>query len=158
MSFENAKSHLESLDLGERVHEYSASCATVALAAKAIGCEESEIAKSLTFHVKGEAVLVVVSGDARVDNAKFKAQFGVKASMLKPDEVEMLIGHNVGGVCPFGLKDGVRVYLDASLKQFEKVYPACGSSNSVAELSLSELETASGALGWVDISKPRERS
>lgn len=158
MSFENAKAHLEKLGLGDRVREYSASCATVALAAEAIGCEEREIAKSLTFSVKGEPVLVVVSGDARVDNAKFKAQFGVKATMLKADEVAEQIGHGVGGVCPFGVKDGVRIYLDASLKQFEKVYPACGSSNSVAELSLAELETASGALGWVDISKPRERS
>lgn len=158
MSYENAKAHLMKFGLEDRVHEYSASCATVALAAEAIGCEEREIAKSLTFNVKGEAVLVVVCGDARVDNAKFKAQFGVKATMLKPDEVEKLIGHGVGGVCPFGLKPEVRVYLDVSLKQFEKVYPACGSSNSVAELSLAELETASCALGWVDISKPRERS
>jgi prolyl-tRNA editing enzyme YbaK/EbsC (Cys-tRNA(Pro) deacylase) len=153
MSFEKAKAYLESLGYGDRIREYGESCATVALAAKAIGCEECEIAKSLTFSVKGEAVMTVVSGQARIDNAKFKAQFGVKPTMLKPDEVAALIGHGVGGVCPFAVKDGVKIFLDESLRRFNKVYPACGNSNSVVELSLTELEEASGACGWVDVSK-----
>ncbi len=123
------------------------------LAAKAAGCEPERIAKTLSFLVDGRTVLVVMAGDARVDNKKFKDYFHTKAKMLSPDEVTELVGHSVGGVCPFGVKEGVAVYLDESLKRFDVVYPACGSASSAVKLTIPELETASGYLGWIDVCK-----
>ena len=123
------------------------------LAAAALGCEPQRIAKTLSFSISGQPILVVAAGDARVDNAKYRAQFSTKAKMLSPDEAVELVGHAVGGVCPFALKEGVAVYLDESLKRFETVYPACGSANSAIELSIDELEAHSHNTDWVDVCK-----
>lgn len=153
MAFEQAKKHLEKLNLSDRIRTFDVSSATVALAAEALGCEEKHIAKSLTFNVDGTAVLIVAAGDAKVDNPKFKAQFHTKAKMLTPTEVEEMIGHAVGGVCPFGIKESVKVYLDVSLKRFDIVYPACGSASSAVKLTIPELEAASAAIGWIDVCK-----
>ena len=153
MSFDKAKNHLQNHGMAERIHTFSESSATVALAAAALGCEESRIAKSLTFLVDDRAVMIVAAGDAKVDNGKFKAFFHTKAKMLTAEQVESLIGHSVGGVCPFGINEGVAVYLDISLKRFDIVYPACGSANSAVELHLPELESLSGSLEWIDVCK-----
>lgn len=153
MAFKNAKKHLEQFGLSDRVREFSQSSATVELAAQALGCEPARIAKSLTFMVGGEPVMVVTAGDMKVDNAKYKAEFGTKAKMLTPAEVDELIGHSVGGVCPFGIKDGVRVFLDNSLKRFDRVFPACGSGNTAVELTVDELEKCSGCEKWIDVCK-----
>lgn len=150
---EKAKAWLAKWGLQDRVIEFSVSSATVRLAAEALGVGDERIAKTLSFDVNGECVLVVVAGDIKADNKKFKDTFHTKAKMLPPGEVELKTGHAVGGVCPFGINDGVKVYLDESLKRFDTVYPACGSSNSAVKLSVSELETASMADGWVDIGK-----
>ena len=123
------------------------------LAAQAVGCEPARIAKTLSFKVGDHAVLIVVAGDAKVNNSGYKAQFHTKAVMLKPEEVTELIGHAIGGVCPFAVNPGVEVYLDESLKRFETVYPAAGSSNSAIEMTLEELEKYSGSLGWIDVCK-----
>lgn len=154
MSIENAKEYLskKSFDLS-RIIEFNSSSATVELAAQALGCLPEHIAKSVTFGVNGSAVLIVAAGDTKIDNSKFKAFFGVKATMLTPDQVTELIGHNVGGVCPFGVNDGVKVYLDNSLKRFEFVYPACGSANSCVKLSINELEQLSSYIEWIDVCK-----
>ena len=136
-----------------RILEFPVSSATVELAAQAIGCEGKRIIKTLSFHVNDEAILVACAGDAKVDNHAFKEAFGVKAKMLSFDEVEAKIGHAVGGVCPFAINEGVRVYLDQSLKRFETVFPACGSSNSAIELTLPELEEFSRFEAWVDVCK-----
>ncbi|MGI6687865.1 MAG: YbaK/EbsC family protein [Christensenellales bacterium] len=149
--FDLAKAHLTALGLEDRIQVFEVSSETVALAAQAVGCPEAQIAKTLSFLVDGKAVLVVAAGDARIDNKKFKAQFHQKAVMLSPDQVIDLVGHAVGGVCPFGVKPGVEVYLDESLRRFEWVYPACGSGNSAVKLSPRELEMASGANEWVDV-------
>ena len=133
--------------------EFPVSSATVELAAQALGCEPGRIAKTLSFLVGARAVLIVAAGDAKVDNHKYKAQFGVKAKMLSADEVTDLVGHAVGGVCPFAVNEGVTVYLDESLKRFDTVYPACGSSNSAIELTIPELEQYSGFAGWIDVCK-----
>ena len=132
------------------------SSATVQLASEALGCEPKRIAKSLSFMVNGGAILVVAGGDSRIDNSKFKTQFGTKAKMLTPDEAIELVGHAVGGVCPFALNEGVSVYLDKSLARFETVFPACGSSNSAIELTIAELEKYSGYVSWVDVCKDWE--
>lgn len=153
MAFEKAKAHLKTLGLEDRIMVFDTSSATVELAAEAVGCEPARIAKTLSFLAEDGCILVVVAGDARVDNKKYKAQFHTKAKMLSFDEVEPLTGHAVGGVCPFGANEGVKVYLDASLRRFDKVYPACGSSNSAVELSLEELERASGCEAWIDVCK-----
>ena len=156
MSFERARAHLMKWNLQERILVTESSSATVALAAQAFGVEEARIAKTLSFLVDGAPVLVVAAGDVRVDNRKFKEAFHVKARMLTPQQAEEMIGHAVGGVCPFGVNDGVKVYLDESLKRFTTVFPACGSSNSAIELTIPELEKISGALGWVDVKKDAE--
>ncbi|MCC2818016.1 YbaK/EbsC family protein [Enterocloster sp. OA13] len=153
MAFDIAKEHLEKLGLGDRIHTFEVSSATVELAAQAVGCEPARIAKTLSFMVQGSPILVVAAGDAKVDNHKYKDQFGVKAKMLSPDEVAGLVGHGVGGVCPFGIKDGVKVYLDESLKRFHEVFPACGSASSAVRLTIPELELASGSPVWVDVCK-----
>ena len=153
MSIERARAHLKKHGLEERIQEFTVSSATVALAAEALGCEPARIAKSPSFE-KGEgALLVIAAGDARIDNAKFKQRFGVKAKMLSAEKVEPLIGHGVGGVCPFGVNEGVEFYLDESMKRFETVYPAAGTSASAVHLSVDELERASEALGWVNVTK-----
>lgn len=153
MSIEKVKAYFEEYGMGDRVREFDVSSATVELAAQALGCAPCRIAKTLSFLVEERAVLVVAAGDARIDNPKYKAQFGTKAKMLTPDQAETLIGHAVGGVCPFAVNEGVSVYLDVSLKRFETVFPACGSSNSAIELSIPELEKLSGYSQWVDVCK-----
>lgn len=153
MSIEKVRAYFEGCGIADRIHEFDVSSATVALAAQALGCEECRIAKTMSFHVGEKTVLIVTAGDVKVDNSKFKAQFAAKAKMLAFDEVEPLVGHAVGGVCPFAINDGVEVYLDESLRRFETVFPACGSSNSAIELTLDELEKYSGSIGWVDVCK-----
>ena len=153
MAIDKVKKYFQQWGIEDRIQEFDVSSATVALAAEALRCEECRIAKTLSFHVDDQVVLIVTAGDARVDNKKYKACFGKKAKMLAFDEAEPLIGHAVGGVCPFAVNEGVRVYLDESLKQFETVFPACGSSNSAIELTIPELEKYSGFEKWVDVCK-----
>ena len=151
MSFERAKNHLEQFGLAGRILEFGVSSATVELAAEAVGCEPARIAKSLSFLLPSGPILVVAAGDAKVDNTRYKAQFSAKAKMLPAGQVEPLIGHGVGGVCPFGINEGIEVYLDDSLKQFTTVYPAAGNDHSAVKLTIPELERAAGAKGWVDV-------
>ena len=153
MSIEKVKAYFKNFGMEDRVMEFDVSSATVELAAQALNCEPQRIAKTLSFLVDGHAVLIVAAGDARIDNHKYKEQFGKKAKMLSPDEVVELVGHAVGGVCPFAVKEGAEVYLDASLKRFETVFPACGSSNSAIELTIPELEKYSGYEKWIDVTK-----
>ena len=156
MSIEKVKEYMAGLGIADRILEFDVSSATVELAAKALGCEERRIAKTLSFHVGGRVVLIVAAGDARIDNQKYKARFGTKAKMLSFEEAPELIGHGVGGVCPFAVKEGVEVYLDESLRRFETVFPACGSSNSAIELTIPELERYSKSLDWVDVCRTAE--
>lgn len=151
MAFEKAFAYLEQLGYGDRVQTFDVSSATVELAAKALGTEPARIAKSLTFLGAEGAVMVVCAGDVKVNSGKFKAHFGVKAKMLTREQVHDLIGHDVGGVCPFGVEPGVAVYLDESLKRFDTVYPACGSDNSAVRLTPDELHNLSQSRGWVDV-------
>lgn len=153
MSIEKVKEYLGQYGLQDRVQEFPVSSATVELAAQALHCEPCRIAKTLSFLVGERPVLIVAAGDAKIDNPKYKAQFGTKAKMLTPDQAEQLVGHAVGGVCPFAVNPGVEVYLDASLKRFETVFPACGSSNSAIELTIPELERCSRCTAWVDVCK-----
>ena len=153
MSFERAKEYLKELGLENKVKEFPVSSATVEEAAKAVGCEEEKIAKTLSFIVEDKPILIVVAGDCKVDNSKYKAEFHKKAKMIPFTEVEELIGHSVGGVCPFGIKNGVTVYLDESLRRFDTVYPACGSSNSAVKLTIEELEKTSKYEKWIDVCK-----
>ena len=153
MSIEKVRAYFASNGMEHRIMEFSVSSATVELAAQALGCEGCRIAKTLSFMVEDKAVLVVAAGDARIDNPKFKAAFHTKAKMLSHEQAAELIGHAVGGVCPFAVNEGVAVYLDESLKRFETVYPACGSSNSAIELTIEELENYSGFTAWVDVCK-----
>lgn len=153
MSIEKVREYFKTKGIEERIQEFDVSSATVALAAKALKCDENRIAKTLSFHVGDKVVLIVAAGDAKIDNAKYKAQFGKKAKMLSFDEAEPLIGHAVGGVCPFAVNTGIETYLDVSLKRFDTVFPACGSSNSAIELSLDELEEYSDFIAWVDVCK-----
>lgn len=156
MSFEKAKAHLEKYGLEDRIKLFDVSSATVSLAAAALGTEEAKIAKTLSFMTPSGVVLVVCAGDTKVDNKKYKSTFEAKAKMLAHDEVEALVGHGVGGVCPFGVDPKVKIYLDESLRRFEAVYPAAGTANSAVELTICELERASEALGWVDVTCVRE--
>ena len=151
MSIERARAHLEKYGLSDKIRECEVSSATVALAAAALGTEEARIAKTLSFSLGDEAILVVAAGDAKVNNQKYKEFFAKKAKMLQFEEVESLIGHAVGGVCPFGINEGVKVYLDESLRRFEVVYPAAGTAASAVELTVAELERASEAVGWIDV-------
>lgn len=155
MAIEVVREYLKRWDADARIIEFPTSSATVELAAKAAGCEPARIAKTLSFLVNDHAVLVVAAGDVKVDNAKYKALFHTKAKMLTADQVTEMIGHAVGGVCPFGVKEGVEIYLDESLKRFETVFPAAGSSNSAIEVTMEELETYSGSRNWVDVCKLR---
>ncbi len=156
MSIEIAREYLEKCGIAGRIQEFSVSSATVALAAEALGCAPQRIAKTMAFLVGGAAILIVAPGDVKVDNSKFKQQYHTKAKMLSPDELVEMVGHAMGGVCPFGVKDGVTVYLDESLKRFETVFPACGSANSAIELTIPELEQYSGYKCWVDVCKLME--
>ena len=153
MSIEKVKAYFAAQGMAERVMEFEVSSATVELAAAALSCAPCRIAKTLSFMVDGAPILIVAAGDAKVDNPRYKAQFGTKAKMLTPDEAVALIGHAVGGVCPFATNEGVKVYLDESLKRFQSVFPACGSSNSAIELMIPELEKYSNACAWVDVCK-----
>ena len=153
MSIEKVRKYFSSLGIEDRILEFDVSSATVELAAKALNTEGKRIAKTLSFLVGERAVLVVAAGDAKIDNKKFKAFFHTKAKMLSPEQVTELIGHAVGGVCPFAVNDGVDVYLDESLRRFETVFPACGSSNSAVELTIPELEKYSGFKEWIDVCK-----
>ena len=154
MSIEKARKHLSRWGKDSLVVEHEVSSATVELAAQALDTEPGRIAKTLSFLNGERTLLVVAAGDARVDSAKFKKAFGLKkARMVPAEEVEPRIGHAIGGVCPFGVNEGIEVYLDESMKRFETVYPAAGTSASAVHLSLAELERASEALGWVDVCK-----
>lgn len=156
MSIEKVKKFFEAKGMADKIVEFDTSSATVALAAAAIGCEEARIAKTLSFHVGEKVVLIVAAGNMKIDNPKYKAEFHTKAKMLSFDEAEPLIGHAVGGVCPFAVNDGVEVYLDESLKNFDYVYPAAGSSNSAVKLTIDELCDCSGYVKWVDVCKSAE--
>lgn len=153
MAIEEVKAFFRAHGMEDRVLEFEVSSATVELAAEAVHCEPRRIAKTLSFMVDRAPILVVTAGDARIDNRKYKAQFKTKAKMLSPEQAESLVGHAVGGVCPFAVKDGVSVYLDESLKRFDTVFPACGSASSAIELTLPELEKYSSAAAWVDVCK-----
>ena len=153
MSIERVRAYFRSYGIEDRIRELDHSSATVLLAAEALGTEPCRIAKTLSFLVNGSPILIVAAGDARIDNAKYKAFFGTKAKMLSPEEAVGLVGHAVGGVCPFAVNDGVTVYLDQSLRRFSTVFPACGSANSAIELTIPELEQYSGCREWVDVCK-----
>ena len=153
MAIEKVKTYFSQFGIEDRIQEFEVSSATVELAAQALNCEPCRIAKTLSFMVEDHPILIVTAGDAKIDNRKYKAKFGTKAKMLTPQEAEELVGHAVGGVCPFAVNGGVTVYLDESLKRFETVFPACGSSNSAIELSIPELERYSGFESWVDVCK-----
>ena len=153
MSVEKVREYFKTKGIDERIQEFEVSSATVSLATKALECEESRIAKTLSFHIGEKVVLIVTAGDAKIDNPKYKARFGTKAKMLSFDEAESLTGHAVGGVCPFAVNEGVDIYLDISLKRFNTVFPACDSSNSAIELSLRELEEYSDFIEWIDVCK-----
>ena len=153
MAIEKVIEYFESVGMADRIKQFEVSSATVELAAKALGCEGARIAKTLSFLVDGSAVLIVTAGDMKIDNPKFKAFFHTKAKMLSPGQVDELVGHSIGGVCPFAVNDGCRVYLDESLKRFDIVYPAAGNAASAVELTPDELEKYSGSLGWIDVCK-----
>lgn len=154
MSIERVREYFKGFGIEDRMLEFDVSSATVELAAQALGCEGKRIAKTLSFHVDGKVVLIVAAGDAKIDNSKYKGYFHAKAKMLSYDEAESLIGHAVGGVCPFAVNDNVEVYLDESLRRFETVYPAVGSSNSAIELTPDELEKYStNFVEWINVCK-----
>ncbi|MDU7115161.1 MAG: YbaK/EbsC family protein [Peptoniphilus harei] len=153
MSIEKVKNYFKKFGLENRIIEFDTSSATVELAAAALNCQPERIAKSLSFILKEKAIIIVTAGDVKIDNKKFKEIFETKAKMIEKDRVEELIGHKVGGVCPFAIKDGVDVYLDESLKRFETVFPACGSSNSAIEMTIAELEKYSKYKEWIDVTK-----
>lgn len=153
MAIEKVIEFFEKHGISDKILQFDVSSATVELAAEALGCEGARIAKTLSFLVDDSAVLIVTAGDMKIDNHKFKEIFHTKAKMLTPGQVDELIGHSIGGVCPFAVNEGCRVYLDISLKRFDTVYPAAGSSSSAVELTPDELEKYSGALGWIDVCK-----
>lgn len=153
MSLTKAKEYLKRFNFDDKVMEFPVSSATVEDAAKAINCEEKEIAKTLSFIIEDNPILIVVAGDCKIDNSKFKAEFLVKAKMIPFEKVEELIGHAVGGVCPFGVNENVIIYLDESLKRLETIYPACGSSNSAIKLTLEELEKIVNFKKWINVCK-----
>lgn len=153
MSLEKVKEYFKAYGIDDRIIELSESSATVELAARALHTEPCRIAKTLSFMLCDSPILVVTAGDVKIDNAKYRHTFGAKAKMLTADQAAELIGHAVGGVCPFAVNDGVAVYLDESLNKYETVFPACGSSNSAIELTIPELEKCSGYEKWVDVTK-----
>ncbi len=153
MSIEKVRKYFDSFGIADKILEFSESSATVELAAQALGCEPARIAKTISFYGENSVILIVAAGDAKIDNKRYKERFGLKAKMLTPEDAEKLIGHAVGGVCPFAVNDGVRVFLDESLKRFETVYPACGSSNSAIKLTIPELEKYAKPEDWTDVCK-----
>ena len=153
MSLKRAKEYLKEFGFEDRIMEFPISSKTVKEAAIAIGCREEEIGKTLSFLVGDKPILIVVAGTSKIDNHKYKEEFSVKAKMVPVEMLSEIIGHEAGGVCPFGINDGVEVYLDKSLKRLENVYPACGSSNSGVKLTVDELERISNIKGWVDVCK-----
>ena len=153
MAFDKAFEHLKKYKLEDRVQVFEDSSATVKEAAERLNCEEALIAKTMGFLVGDKTTLILAAGDAKIDNAKYKGEFKTKAKMIPYDQVLELVGHEPGGVCPFGINDGIEVYLDDSLKRFEIVYPACGSANSAVKLNISELEKSSNYLKWIDVCK-----
>lgn len=153
MSIEKGRAYFRQFGMEDRVREFDVSSATVELAALALGVDGARIAKTLSFKKNDSCILILAAGDARIDNHKFKEKFHMKAKMLAPDEVLSIVGHPVGGVCPFGINDGIDVYLDESLKRFETVFPAVGSANSAIELNLDELYKYSNAIEWIDVCK-----
>jgi prolyl-tRNA editing enzyme YbaK/EbsC (Cys-tRNA(Pro) deacylase) len=153
MAIEKVKEFFRKQNMESRVRELAESSATVELAAAALHCEPERIAKTLSFLVEGKAVLIVAAGDAKIDNQKYKAQFGTKARMLTPEQVESMVGHTVGGVCPFAVNEEVSTYLDISLRRFHTVFPACGSSNSAIELTIGELEKYARPIAWINVCK-----
>lgn len=156
MAIDKVRTYFKEYGIEDRIQEFNVSSATVELAAEALQCEPQRIAKTLSFLVADHPILIVAAGDTKIDNPKYKAQFGCKAKMLSREEAETLIGHAVGGVCPFAVNEGVDIYLDISLQRFDTVYPACGSSNSAIELSIPELEQYSGYRQWIDVCKGYE--
>lgn len=153
MAIEKVREYLKQFGLDDKIQEFETSSATVELASQALGCDPERIAKTLSFHVDNRVVLIVTAGDMKIDNSKYKQVFETKAKMLSYDEAEGLIGHAVGGVCPFAVNDVVEVYLDESLRRFPTVYPACGSSNSAIELTIEQLEITSNYIRWIDVCK-----
>ena len=153
MSIEKVREYFKKNNMENRIKEFEVSSATVELAAKAVNCEPARIAKTLSFKINEKPILIVVAGDAKIDNHKYKERYGKKAKMLTHEEVLNLIDHPIGGVCPFAINDEVEVYLDESLKRFKTIYPACGSSNSAIELSIEELEKYSNYSSWVNVCK-----
>lgn len=153
MAIEKVREYFRNYGMEHRILEFQVSSATVELAAEALHCEPCRIAKTLSFMAGDRPILIVTAGDAKIDNHKYKEKFGTKAKMLGLEEAETMIGHAVGGVCPFAVKEGVTIYLDESLKRFDTVFPACGSSNSAIELTIRELEQYSGFDSWVDVCK-----
>ncbi len=157
MAIDNVRKYFKEYGREKDILEFAVSSATVSDAALAIGCEEANIAKTMSFMVDDNPILIVIAGDRKIDNAKFKQVFKCKAKMIPSENLKELIGHEAGGVCPFGIKDGVKVYLDESLKRFEFVYPACGSSNSAIKFTIPELEKYSNMVSWVDVGKEKEQ-
>lgn len=153
MSIEKVRTYLQKFGLEKRIREFPVSSATVELAAKALGCEACRIAKTLSFSCGNDTLLLVAAGDCKIDNAKYKQTFHAKAKMLSPEEALALTGHAVGGVCPFAVPENVKIYLDVSLRRFNTIFPACGSSNSAIELTPEELENCTENSGWVDVCK-----
>lgn len=156
MSIEKVKAYFKKYDMDSKIIELEESSATVKEAAEAIGCKEGEIAKTLSFQLSGRVILIVLAGDVKLDNHKYKDYFHEKSKMVDISLVEELVGHQVGGVCPFGINEGVDVYLDVSLKKYSTVYPACGNSHSAIPLSIEEIEKYSCCKEWIDVSKPIE--
>lgn len=157
MAIEAVRNYLKKWDADERIVEFPVSSATVELAAQAVGCEPARIAKTLSFLVEDHAILIVTAGDMKIDNAKYKAFFHTKAKMLSPEQVVEMVGHAVGGVCPFGVNGGVEIYLDESLKRFQTVFPAAGSSNSAIEVTMEELEEYSQSTNWIDVCRAHDK-
>lgn len=155
MAIEKVKEFFKQYGIEDRVLEFNVSSATVELAAQALGCQPERIAKSITMNVDGACVMIIAAGDVKIDNSKYKAEFSTKAKMLTPDEALSMTGHAVGGICPFAINEGCKVFLDESLKRFDFVYPACGSSNSAIKLTIEELEKYSGYIKWIDVCKIR---
>lgn len=153
MAINKVKEYFKQYNLNNKIIEFDSSSATVELAAKLLNCEQGRIAKTMSFLVNDKPILIVLAGDIKIDNSKYKSEFHTKAKMIPFDDVEKIIGHAAGGVCPFGINEGISVYLDKSLKKYETVFPACGSSNSAIELTIKELEETSKYLKWVDVGK-----
>lgn len=153
MSIEKVKEYFKKFGIEDRIIEFEVSSATVSLAAEALNCEPCRIAKTLSFIVNNTPILIVAAGDKKIDNSKYKLHFKTKAKMLKSEEVSSIIGHEIGGVCPFGINDNIDVYLDNSLKEFKTIFPACGSSNSAIELTIKEIESYTSFISWIDVCK-----